>query len=172
MISPLLITGLPPIASPDAHVLILGSIPGKKSLAEERYYVGPRNRFWPVMGRLFDFDPGIPYELRVNALRSAGVALWDVLRSCERKGSLDSSIVRGTEVVNDFSAFLDAHPALRALAFNGQTAFKVFRRTDGLVLLKTRKIEALPLPSTSAVNTRASEDVLLEAWRAVRQYLK
>ncbi len=165
----MLITGLPPRASPDAHVLILGSIPGRKSLAEERYYVGPRNRFWPIMGRLFDFDPGLPYEQRVNALRSAGVALWDVLRSCERQGSVDSSIVRGTEVVNDFSAFFDEHPALRVVAFNGQTAFKVFGRADGVVLLKTRKIEALALPSTSAVNTRATEDALVEAWRAVRQ---
>ena len=168
----MLITGLPPIASPDAHVLILGSIPGQKSLAEERYYVGPRNRFWPIMSRLFDFDHGLPYDQRVNALRSPGVALWDVLCSCERKGSLDSSIVKGTEVLNDFSAFIDEHPALRAFAFNGQTAFRVFRRTDGLVLLKTQKLEALPLPSTSAVNTHATEDVLLEHWRAVLHYLK
>ena len=147
-------------------------MPGRQSLAEERYYVGRRNRFWPVMGRLFDFDPGLLYEQRVNALRSSGVALWDVLRSCERKDSLDSSIVRGTEILNDFPAFLDEHPALRAFAFNGQTAFKAFRRADGVVLLKTQKLEALPLPSTSAVNTRTTEDVLVEHWRGVLQYLK
>jgi TDG/mug DNA glycosylase family protein len=166
-----LITGIPPIASPDAQVLVLGSIPGRKSLEEERYYVGPRNRFWPIMARLLDFDPGLLYDERVNALRNAGIALWDVLRSCERKGSLDSNIVKGTEVLNDFSGFMDEHPALRAVAFNGQTAFKAFRHADGLPLLQTRKLEALPLPSTSAVNTRASEDELLEHWRVVHQHL-
>jgi G:T/U-mismatch repair DNA glycosylase len=86
--------------------------------------------------------------------------------------SLDSSIVRGTEVLNGFSAFLDEHSGLRAFAFNGQTAFKAFRRADGLVLLKTEKLEVLPLPSTSGVNTHATEEVLVERWRAVLRCLK
>ena len=166
------VTGLPPIASPDARVLILGSMPGVKSLELERYYVGPGNRFWRVMATLLDFDPALPYEERVKAVTGAGVALWDVIHSCERKGSLDSRIIDGSEVPNDFPTFFSGHPALRALAFNGQTAFKVFRRADGLTISKTHGLEALPLPSTSAVNTRSSRDALVDRWQATLQYLE
>jgi len=76
--------GFGPIEDSLARILILGSIPGEASLAAGEYYAHPRNAFWRIMGRLFDFDPGGSYKSRSAALRSAGIALWDVLRACRR----------------------------------------------------------------------------------------
>ena len=82
----------PPIASPDARILILGSMPGRASLAAGQYYAHPRNAFWPIMGSLLDFDASRDYPARVDALKVAGIAVWDILDSCHRPGSLDSAI--------------------------------------------------------------------------------
>jgi hypothetical protein len=95
-----LLRGLPPQAAPDCRVLVLGSMPGAASLAAARYYAHPRNRFWPLMGALCGFDPALDYPLRLAALQAAGVGLWDVIGTCERRGSLDADIVRGSEVAN------------------------------------------------------------------------
>ncbi|MDH5437237.1 MAG: DNA-deoxyinosine glycosylase, partial [Gammaproteobacteria bacterium] len=95
-------TGFPPIADKDATVLILGSMPGEASLKHNQYYGHPQNKFWFIMSEILDFDPVITYMERQQAIKNAGIAIWDVLESCQRKGSLDSSIIDTSVITNDF----------------------------------------------------------------------
>lgn len=166
------VTCFDPVEDAGARLLILGSMPGELSLAAGQYYAAPRNRFWSVAGALFSFDPELPYESRLSALKGAGVALWDVLQSCERKGSLDASIVESTEVPNDFTGFLEAHRDVRAIAFNGQKAAKSFDRRLALPTTVHDRVAFLTLPSTSAANARTGYDGLVEQWRKVLPFLE
>ncbi len=90
------VQSFPPIAAPGARLLILGSMPGAASLAAGQYYAHPRNAFWPILAALCHFPADAPYAARVAALQAAGVAVWDVLQSCVRPGSLDTAIERSS----------------------------------------------------------------------------
>jgi hypoxanthine-DNA glycosylase len=150
-----------PIAGRGARVLILGSMPGAASLAANRYYAHPQNAFWPIMGALLGFDAAAPYALRVRALKSARIAVWDVLHSCVREGSLDTSIEE--EIANDFGNFFRTQPRLTHVFFNGSKAQASFRRhvRPARVLRYTR------LPSTSPAHASLSAARKLAAWRAI-----
>ena len=104
--------GLPAQVNVDCRVLLLGSMPGVASLQEQRYYAHPRNRFWPLMADICGFDADLPYAQRLQALNAAGIGLWDVIGRCERRGSLDADIVRGTEVANALPELIATLPEL------------------------------------------------------------
>jgi len=159
--------GFPPIARPDARVLVLGTMPSAASLAAGEYYAHPRNAFWGVMGALFGFDARAPYAERCAALRAAGVALWDVLGACRREGSLDTAIEPETVVVNDFAGFFGAHPEVARVVFNGGKAAELFRRHVPAAAVPARVAERRQLPSTSPTNARLRFADKLEAWRVV-----
>ncbi|HRH14684.1 MAG TPA: DNA-deoxyinosine glycosylase [Azonexus sp.] len=161
---------LPPIAASDARILILGSMPGRASLAAGQYYAHPRNAFWPIMGRLLDFAVAQDYGARVKALSGAGIAVWDVLDSCQRPGSLDSAIDERSLVVNDMGGFLVAHAEIRHVFFNGAKAESCFRRHIKLTMAEPR-IGFARLPSTSPAHAGMSFEKKLEAWRAVTRAL-
>ena len=163
----------PPVADPDtARVLILGSMPGVASLTAQRYYAHPRNQFWPIMGALFGAGPDLPYAERLRALTRAGIALWDVLESCERTGSLDAAIDVRSAQANDFAAFIDTHPGIVQVAFNGGTAEKHFRR-DVMPHLRpsVRALDLLRLPSTSPAHAGMRAQEKLARWRTALQPL-
>ena len=157
-----------PVASADARVLILGSMPGVASLKAAQYYAHPQNRFWSIMGQLLGFDPvTTPYAQRTRMLTEAGIALWDVLQSCERSGSLDSAIRRETQVVNDFPGFFAAHPCIRTVCFNGAHAEQTFRRLVRPLLADTAPLAFIRLPSTSPAHASLSFNDKLALWRQV-----
>lgn len=159
------VESFPPIARSDAHCLILGSMPGVASLQAQQYYAHPQNRFWPIMGQLLGFDPvETPYIERTRYLTEVGIALWDVLQSCERLGSLDADICRETQVVNDFPAFFAAHPAITRVYFNGAHAEKVFGQRVQPLLPKV-ELAFVRLPSTSPAHASLSYADKLTAWR-------
>lgn len=156
-----------PIAAPDAVVLILGSMPGKLSLARNEYYAHPQNLFWRFMGELFGAGPELAYAARVEKLQSQRIAVWDVLRQCFRETSMDSDIVPDSMRVNDFATFFAQHPHIQQVFFNGSTAENVFRR---LVLpnLEITGLELTRLPSTSPANASIPFAEKLASWQAVR----
>ncbi len=155
-----------PIENPDAHILILGSMPGIASLRAGQYYAHPQNLFWRIMGELVGAGPGLSYEQRIAALRAANIALWDVLCSCERKGSLDSDIERNSLVANDFASFFRRHPNLTHVFFNGAKAEECYRK-HVLSSPGIPPLEYTRLPSTSPANAGIPYERKLEAWRVV-----
>ena len=155
--------GFPPVVAPGARLLILGSMPGEASLSAGQYYAHPRNAFWPIMGALFGAEPGLVYPDRLRVLTGAGVALWDVLRSCARRGSLDSAI--RDEEANDLAAFLAEHAEIASVLFNGAKAEQAFLR-HVLPGLDRPPPALLRLPSTSPAHAGMSPARKLEAWRA------
>lgn len=165
--------GFPPIARSDARVLILGSLPGEVSLARQEYYAQPQNSFWPILGSLLGFDPSLPYAQRTEQLRIHRIALWDVCRSGIRPGSLDSAIRRASIVPNDFADFLQTHPALRAIAFNGRAAESLFRSLvmPGLPTTAAR-LHWIILPSTSPAYASLRMAQKLTQWQVLSQWLE
>ncbi|HEY4581727.1 MAG TPA: DNA-deoxyinosine glycosylase [Lysobacter sp.] len=155
--------GLPPIENPGARVLVLGSMPGGMSLRTGRYYAHPRNLFWPLMGALVGASPALAYDARLQSLRDAGIALWDVIASCEREGSLDSAI-RGA-VANDFTGFFARHGALRSVLFNGAAAEATFLRQVPRDAVPAG-VRLLRLPSTSPANRSIGDDARQRQWAA------
>jgi len=124
-----------PLEGPNVHTLILGTMPGQASLKACQYYAHPRNAFWPIMLAVIDKAPPayesvrqFTYEQLCVKLIEHGYAVWDVLACCHRPGSLDSRIVRSTEVPNDIAGLIDRHPELRTIACNGRTAERLFTR--------------------------------------------
>lgn len=148
-----------------ARVLIVGSMPGAASLAAGRYYAHPRNGFWPIVGAVCGFDPNADYERRTAALQRAGIALWDVLQQCRRRGSLDSAIEASDRAVNDFAALFLAQPDLHTVLCNGGTAHGLFVRLVLPTLPRAPVVHRLP--STSPAHAARTSGQKLAAWRTV-----
>ncbi len=162
-------TGFPPVVGANPRLLILGSMPGIMSLERRQYYAQPRNAFWPIMGELFGIASELEYGERLQGLLDAGVALWDVLRSCERSGSLDANIDMKTAVTNDFVEFLSTHSRIDRVFFNGATAAEVFERrvSPGLDKAGIRPIELIRLPSTSPAHAAMPYKEKLQRWSTI-----
>jgi hypoxanthine-DNA glycosylase len=159
--------GFPPIADARARVLVLGSLPGVKSLEMREYYAQKYNAFWRIMGELCGAGPALEYPERLVRVRAHGIAVWDVLAAGEREGSLDSAIVRDSIVVNDFNGFFAQHRNLRRICFNGNTAAQLFRRhVLPRLVPEAAAIERAVLPSTSPAYASLRFEEKLERWRA------
>ena len=139
---------IPPVGSTDATLLILGSLPGDVSLAAQRYYAHPQNQFWRLLGEALNEPFGqIPYHQRLDRLSARGVALWDVVATAKRVGSLDGAI---REVIaNPLLEYVEGHPRLRGIAFNGKTAARIGR----LALADAGPLSLIDLPSSSPAYT-------------------
>jgi hypoxanthine-DNA glycosylase len=160
------IRGFPPIADARARILILGSMPSEASLAAGQYYAFRHNQFWRIAGAICGFEPDAPYAARQAGLKRRGLALWDVLESCFRPGSLDSAIRADSVRVNDFAAFLAAHRGIGRVCFNGRTAEATWRRHVTPTLPQSLRLEFRLLPSTSPAHAGMSYRAKLRAWRS------
>jgi hypoxanthine-DNA glycosylase len=164
--------GFPPIAAPDARVLILGSLPGQVSLARRQYYAQPQNAFWRIMGVLFGAGHELPYEERKSRLVAHHVAVWDVCKAAAREGSLDAAIDLATVIPNDFGAFFRAHPAIGLVCTNGGTATRLYQRLVAPRLpAASRFVPLQPLPSTSPAHAAMRFEQKLDRWRIVAAHL-
>jgi TDG/mug DNA glycosylase family protein len=162
-----IIHSFPPVARADARLIVLGSMPGKMSLARQEYYAHPRNVFWRIAGELFHFNHEAPYDQRKSSLMMSRVALWDVMAACSRSSSLDSDIVESSIIANDFKRFFPRHPEIRAVFFNGLKAEQCYRKFVEPGLDGQRALPGLRLPSTSPANAGISFENKLEAWRVI-----
>jgi TDG/mug DNA glycosylase family protein len=157
-----------PIENEKAFVLILGSMPGAESLRKGEYYANNRNLFWNIMGHLLGAGPERKYEDRLRILTDCGIALWDVLKYCDREGSLDSAIKDETIEVNDFPTFFKDHPHITQVFFNGtkaQTSYKRYVVPNLTGKQRTLKYECLP--STSPAHAAMSSNEKVERWRII-----
>jgi len=171
------VSGFPPVLGTRPRVLILGSMPGVRSLEQQQYYAHPRNAYWRIMGDLFGVGPELPYAERLVALTDRGIALWDVLATCDRTGSLDSNIADATARPNDFTALFAGNPSLRFVFFNGRKAASAFRRGVAPALCKaaggmTDDWVYRTLPSTSPAHASRTYDQKLREWAVVREALE
>lgn len=155
-----------PIEDKNAVILILGSMPGQASLAAGQYYAHPQNAFWRIFAELLHFDAASSYEIRTQALKTARIALWDVLRSCRRMGSSDAMIERDAQIANDFGTFFCTHRKITHVFFNGAKAQACFTR-HLLQEIDCGSTGYLRLPSTSPANASMSFARKLAAWRVI-----
>ncbi len=163
------VEGFPPIARPDAEILILGSAPSVESLRQQQYYAHPRNGFWPIMTELLTGEPQpLSYPERIHLLHQHKIALWDVMQSCRRPGSLDSAIDPQSIEPNPFEPFFDQHPAIRAIFFNGGKAEESYRRHALPQLPEPySQLSQQRLPSTSPAMATLSRTEKLVQWRII-----
>ena len=150
----------PPVVSAESRVLILGSMPGRKSLEMQQYYAHPQNRFWKLLAALFAAELPTDYQAKLALLQQNRLALWDVLEVCERDGSLDSDI--RNEQPNDILGLLQQYPQLKAV-FCGSA----FKKYFGTVV----KVPVYYLHSTSPANARMDLTALQEEWKVLRSWL-
>ena len=166
------VDAFPPIVGRSPQLLILGSLPGVRSLAAGEYYAHPRNAFWPIMGELFGAWPSLPYAGRRAALISARVAVWDVLAQAQRPGSADASIDAPSAVANRFDQFLAEHRSIVCIAFNGTMAAALYRRKVLAQLpAALGAIRQRTLPSTSAAHASLDIAAKLQHWMVLKQEL-
>jgi hypoxanthine-DNA glycosylase len=153
-----MITSFAPIVNSETKILILGTIPGVASLAKQEYYGHPRNHFWTILFQLLNTTP-VPgvFEEKVKTLQNHKIGLWDVLKNCQRQGSLDIHIKN--PLVNDFEGLLKQFPTINKIVFNGKESHKYFFKKFGQI----QGITYYVMPSTSPANTMSFEKKL-EIW--------
>lgn len=157
------IQGLPPIVGDGPSVLLLGSMPSVQSITHGQYYAHPQNAFWPLVSELFQFPLGKEYSENTEALKTKGVAVWDVLAACERKGSLDSAIISGTQVLNPIDQLLAKLPTIKVIGLNGSAAFSLFNKHQ-LPLLDEDVYKIVKLPSTSPAYAAMNRQQKQQVW--------
>jgi len=155
-------SGLRPVSGTEPRVLILGSFPSVLSLERQEYYGNPKNRFWAVMAELFAVPGSLPYRERAALLTRCGIALWDVVASCERPGSSDSQIKN--PVPNDIAGFIRQHPTVRLIALNGGTAGRLYHR-----LAEVPDLPSVVLPSTSPAYAAIPFEEKVRAWNIIKK---
>jgi TDG/mug DNA glycosylase family protein len=149
-----------PIADSQSKTLIMGSIPGKESLKMNEYYAHPQNAFWKIIFKLHDLPFSTEYQVRREMLLENRIALWDVLKTCTRRSSLDNDI--RMEEPNDLHAFLSFHPGITEIFFNGKVAARYFKKYFSNISLPNQV-----LPSTSPAHAIKWEHKLA-VWQVIK----
>ena len=160
------ISSFPPIINENSKILILGSIPGVKSLEMQQYYAHPQNKFWKIIFELFNEKFTTDYDERIKILEKHHIALWDVIDTCERKGSLDSEI--RNEEANKIEELLQNFPNIKAIFCNGQKSHKNLQK----ILGKKFRLPIIVLPSTSPPYAGLSYFDKLKSWYIILEKLQ
>jgi hypoxanthine-DNA glycosylase len=161
-----ILEGFAPINSENCRILILGTMPGAESLRKQQYYAYRMNQFWRIIFEIFNLEMTEDYEMKKKVLLEHNIALWDVLKYCERKDSSDSNIK--APVANDFNTLFQKLPKLEFICFNGKEAEKLYKK---MVIGKyptemSTRYAYIVFPSTSPANTKKYEQKLY-MWRSL-----
>lgn len=154
-----------PVFDSESRILILGTMPSPKSRELGFYYSHPRNRFWPVLAKIFGEDVPEKPEKKADFCLRHKIALWDVLRECDIEGASDSSIKNA--VPNDLSVILNSAD-IKAVFTTGATAARLYKK----YLEQETGIAAISLPSTSPANAKTGVEKLIENYKIILEYLK
>lgn len=154
-----------PVFDSESRILILGTMPSPKSRELGFYYSHPRNRFWPVLAKIFGEDVPETPEKKADFCLLHKIALWDVLRECDIEGASDSSIKNA--VPNDLSVILNSAD-IKAVFTTGATAARLYKK----YLEQETGIAAISLPSTSPANAKMSPEELVGNYKIILEYLK
>ena len=159
------ISSFPPIINKDSEILILGSIPGIRSLEMQQYYAHPQNKFWKIICEIFNEEFTTNYQQRIEILEKHHIALWDVIDTCERKGSLDSEI--RNEEANKIEELLQNFPNIKAIFCNGQKSYKNLQK----ILGKKFRLPIIVLPSTSPAYAGLKYEEKLLSWQEIQNHI-
>ena len=153
-----------PSIDKNSTILILGSMPGVKSLDEQQYYAHPQNRFWKVLGHICKYQnlPNVKYKQKLQILLSNNIALWDTIKFCTRDGSLDSNILN--IIPNDIRGLLNEYPNIKMICLNGGKSYSTFKKYFPDLL---EKYKCHKMPSTSPANARCGLSKLVEEWEVI-----
>lgn len=160
------IDGLNPITDKNSQVLILGSMPGVESLKQQAYYSHPRNLFWKLIEEITGEEIPSDYNQKKTLLLENKIAVWDMCKSCIREGSLDNDM--SAETPNDLNTFVEEHPNLKVIAFNGKKAAQLFGKHIGSI----QGIKLTVLPSTSPANAGVPLETKKEEWNKLKKFLE
>ena len=164
------ISGFKPLGNSNARILILGSMPSVRSLEKQQYYGHPRNAFWRIMSALFNEDKPIIYQQGEQLLQAKGIAVWDVLKSCARQGSLDSAINKHSIQTNDFLALFATFSQIECVFFNGAMAEVLYKKyVYPLLPAEYNALNYARLPSTSPAYAAMSYQDKLAAWTVLKE---
>jgi hypoxanthine-DNA glycosylase len=152
-----------PISDCSTEVLILGSLPGEKSLAMHEYYAHPQNKFWRIIAAITNNHTPATYDDKLSMLITNKIGVWDVVREAKRIGSLDTNIV--DEVPNNVDGFISRHTNLKVIGFNGTKSMKLFDK----YFKRHEHLKYIHLPSSSPANARIKFDQICEKWRELLQ---
>jgi hypoxanthine-DNA glycosylase len=156
---------LPPMVHNDTQILILGTMPGEKSIALQQYYANRGNHFWKillaVLGEPFHTD----YDVRMRLLAKHKIGLWNVLASCERKGSADYNIKN--ESPNDFKPLFEKYPRIMHIFFESKGAARHYAKHA----IQRKGVTYETLPSVSGLNAGVSFSDKLKAWQRIAEVL-
>ena len=150
-----------PVFDENSELLILGSFPSVKSRETEFFYGHKQNRFWKVLSMVFECTEPVTIEEKKAFLHENGIALWDVIESCDISGSSDSSI--RNVVPTDLHKVLDRAPHIDRIFVNGRTAEKYY-----LKYMKDIDIPMMCLPSTSPANAAWNIERLYGEWKKIK----
>lgn len=159
-----MLKSFPPIIDKNSKVLILGSMPGVTSLVQNQYYAHPRNQFWKILYAIFNEEMANNYEEKLLFLNRHHLALWDVVESCEREGSLDTAI--RNEQINDIYGLMNKYPNIEVVLCNGGKAYQTLRKNKKT---KDLKVPIYQMPSTSPAYVLSFEKKL-QKWWIIQKY--
>lgn len=150
-----------PAITVHSEILILGSMPGVKSLEEQQYYAHPQNRFWKILALLCNCEDlsNLEYDKKIQILLENRFALWDVIKFCNREGSLDTNIQ--DEIPNEIPELLAKYPNIKTICLNGNKAYSAFKKYYPELL---KQYKCCKLPSTSPANAKFSLEKLYTEW--------